>query len=257
MTASARLDGIENFRDFGGYKARRGQLRAGRLFRSAQHTFASDSDLEHLHALNLAAIFDLRRPSERERRPSRRHPRFAGAVIEADGEYESDVRWEDFIRTSDHSAESFRGYLTEFYKTAPFAPRHIELFTRYFATLAQADGAVLVHCAGGKDRTGMICALTHHLAGVSEDDMMADFLATNSHVRLDVIGPAWAHDIGLECGREPKVENLVVAMSVEAGYLHAAFNAIRAQYGSLDSYLEKALGVDDARRAAIEERILE
>ena len=256
MNATPRLEGIQNFRDFGGYKAGAGQLKTGRLYRSAQHSFASDADLEHLHQLNLAAIFDLRRPSERERRPSRRHPRFAGATIEADGEYESDIKWEDFIQTSDHSAESFRTYLTEFYKTAPFAPRHIELFSRYFTTLAETDGPVLVHCAGGKDRTGMICALTHHLAGVSEDDLMADFLATNDFVRHDEIGPMWAKDIALECGREPKVENLVVAMSVEPGYLHAAFNAIRVQYGSIDAYLEKALGVDDVRSAAIAEKLL-
>jgi protein tyrosine/serine phosphatase len=256
MTRRVPFSGIQNFRDFGGYKAGDRELKRGVLYRSAQHTFASDEDLAKLREMNLHAIVDLRRPSERERRPSKRWDDFNVTLIEAGDEYESDVRWEEFIHTSDHSADSFRWYLTEFYKSAPLAPRHIELFSRYFDTLSRADGPMLVHCAGGKDRTGMICALTHAFAGVHEDDIFSDFLETNNSVDMDVIGPQWAKDICAECGREPPVENLRVAMSVEPGYLHAAFNVMRASHGSIDGYIEKALGVDDKKRAAIEARIL-
>ena len=257
MKRHISLEGIQNFRDFGGYKAGDRAMKSGLLYRSAQHTFASDSDLVALRDMNIKTVIDLRRPSERGKRPSRRWDAFGATLIEAGGEYESEVVWEDFIKTSDFSRDSFRSYLTDFYKTAPLAPRHIELFSRYFAALAEIDGPLVVHCAGGKDRTGMICALTHTLAGVHEDDMMEDFLATNNHVRHHDIGPQWAKDIGEEVGREPpKVENLVVAMSVEPNYLHTAFKTIRAEHGSIDGYFERALGVDGKRRAAIEERIL-
>jgi protein-tyrosine phosphatase len=257
MSQPVRLETIENFRDFGGYAAAGDRrIARGRLYRSANHSLASDEDLERLRTLNLATIVDLRRPSERERRPSRRWRDFSGRVIEGDHEYESAIAWEDFIRTSDHSAESFRWYLTEYYKSAPLAPRHVDLFSRYFHALSEAEGPILVHCAGGKDRTGMICALTHALVGVHEDDIMSDFLATNSHVRMERIGPMWARDIAEEVGRAPPLENLVVAMSVEPGYLHAAFAAIRAQFGDLEDYMADALGVDAGRRAAIEQRIL-
>jgi protein tyrosine/serine phosphatase len=206
--------------------------------------------------MGFSTIVDLRRPSERALRPSRRWDGFAAALIEAEGEHEGDVVWESFIRSSDHSAASFRWYATQFYKSAPFAPRHVELFSRYFEALARAEGAILVHCAAGKDRTGMICALTHKLAGVHDDDMMADFLATNDLVRVDKIGPIWARDIAAQCGREPPLENLAVAMRVEPSYLNAAFGAICSAYGSIDLYLENALGVDAARRAKIEAKIL-
>lgn len=252
-----RLASIENFRDFGGYRAGDRQMKRGVLFRSANHSMASDEDLAHVRDMNFKAIVDLRRPSEREKRPSKRWDGFAVNVVEAGDEYESDVVWEKFIHESDHSAGSFRYYLTEYYKTAPLAPRHIELFSRWFDMLANDDGPFLVHCAGGKDRTGMICALTHTLAGVHEDDMFADFLETNSSVAFDRIGPMWAKDIHAECGREPLVENLKVAMSVEADYLHAAFAVMRNTHGSVEGYMEKALGVDAKKRAAIEKRILE
>ena len=257
MTLIPRLDGIENFRDFGGYAARGdARLARGRLYRSANHGHASDQDLERLRALRISAIIDLRRPSERLRAPSRRWADFDAQVIEGDHEYESGLSWEDFIRTSDHSAAAFRGYLTDYYRDAPFSPRQLDLFTRYFQTLAQSDGPVLVHCAGGKDRTGMLCALTHALVGVHNDDIMSDFLATNDNVRFDRIGPMWARDIEAEIGRAPTLENLKVAMGVEADYLHAAFAEMGSRFGGVEGYLSDALRIDARQRAAIEERIL-
>ena len=54
-----------------------------------------------------------------------------------------------------------------------------------------------MHCAAGKDRTGLICALTHHVLGVSEADIMADYLLTNDESRMarkmGFLGP-WLRD---------------------------------------------------------------
>ena len=55
------FDGIENFRDFGGYATASGhKLAAGRLFRSANHAYATDEDLAKLRDLGVAVIVDLR-----------------------------------------------------------------------------------------------------------------------------------------------------------------------------------------------------
>jgi protein-tyrosine phosphatase len=48
--------------------------------------------------------------------------------------------------------------------------------------IAQADGAVLVHCAAGKDRTGVIVALALEASGVSRELIAADYLATNERI---------------------------------------------------------------------------
>jgi protein-tyrosine phosphatase len=52
-------------------------------------------------------------------------------------------------------------------------------------TIARADGSVLVHCAAGKDRTGVVIALALDAAGVDRSAIVADYLATRE--RIDAI----------------------------------------------------------------------
>ena len=51
--------------------------------------------------------------------------------------------------------------------------------------IARAEGAVLVHCAAGKDRTGVVVALALDAAGVDRDTIVGDYLA--SRERIDAI----------------------------------------------------------------------
>ncbi|HEY2195123.1 MAG TPA: tyrosine-protein phosphatase [Actinomycetospora sp.] len=46
------------------------------------------------------------------------------------------------------------------------------------SAVAHADGPTLVHCAAGKDRTGVSVALLLRLAGVPRAEILADYLAT-------------------------------------------------------------------------------
>lgn len=50
-------------------------------------------------------------------------------------------------------------------------------FCAVFTAIGSAPGAVLVHCAGGKDRTGMVIAMLLTLTGVEEDAIVADYEA--------------------------------------------------------------------------------
>ena len=115
----------------------------------------------------------------------------------------------------------------------------------------------MVHCRGeGKDRTGLICALTHHIAGVSHDDMVADYLLTNDESRLQrkigFLGPWIEKQVGLTASQEA----LRVAVSVNTDYLEMAFSVIEAAHGSTDAYLADVLGVDGALREALQARLL-
>jgi protein-tyrosine phosphatase len=256
MNRRIAFEGIDNFRDFGDYAAGPRRLKPGLLYRSGHPARATDADLARLAELELAVIVDLRRANERERDPARRWPGFAAQVIENDMGQETLDEWSDFIARSDLSEASFRDYMLDYYAKAPFQRRHIDLYARYFRALADASGPVLVHCAAGKDRTGIICALTHHLAGVSDDDIFEDYLLTNEPERLAARLPMIRDVIATSTGKVASDAALMTAMRVEAEYLAQALAAMREAYGSLDGYLDQALGLDEPLRERIHDRLL-
>jgi protein tyrosine/serine phosphatase len=252
------LEGVENFRDYGDYATAAGRrLHSGRLYRSAHHARATDADLERMGALNHAVIVDLRRPAERVREPSRRPTGWAGRVIENDiGDEEGEAPHVAFLRQSDLSTDAVHSYMFAWYEAAPFEERHIDLFARYFDALAAGEGPVIIHCAAGKDRTGLLAALTHHLAGVSDADVVEDYLLTNNAARIERRAPEVAQRLAEALGRTPSDAAVRAFLGVEADYLQRAFDVIRARYGSLDAYLEQALAVDAAKREAVAAQLL-
>lgn len=251
-----RFDALDNFRDYGDYAAGSGRhIAPGRLFRSGHQARASAADLERLDALGIAAVVDLRRPSERRDQPSRRPPGFAGAVIESDHDDGGEAPHITFLRTADLTPESGRRFMTDTYGRLAFEPSHLDLFARYFRILGEAEGPVLIHCAAGKDRTGLLAALTHHLLGVHPDDIVADYLLTNTAVDLEGRAPAIARQLEAHTGRAVAHDAVVAFLGVEAVYLDTAMAGIAERYGSADAYLEQALGVDTALRDRISARL--
>jgi len=250
------FEGIDNFRDFGGYPTREGRrVKAGVLYRSAGHSRASDRDLESLAELGIGIVVDLRSAEERSREPSRHPPSFRGAVILNDDDAGEDG-WSRHVATGEMSVEANRAYLMRYYTDAPFDPRHIDLFRRYFRALAEGDARVLIHCAAGKDRTGILAALTHHVLGVHPDDMIHDYLLTNDPERMALRLPQVIAAIESVSGRTPDPEAALTIMGVDTAYLDAAFAAIDQVSGGVDAYLETRLGVNGAIKDACRARLL-
>ena len=258
MTDIQRLhafEGLTNFRDFGGYHAGGRRMVTGRFFRSANHALATEADLARLKDMGISAVVDLRRPAERDRAPSRRWDGFSATVIENHDNDEGADSWDKFMMNWDMEAESYRRFLLRYYAEAPLLPRLVDLFTRYFDTVAESEGAVVVHCAAGKDRTGLVVALTHWLAGVHMDDIVADYLLTNNSGRFEAHGANWRAAILEQHGRAPTMDVMRIIMGVEASFLERSFEVIAERYGGVEGYLRYALGVDSPKRARIEQRL--
>jgi len=251
-----RFDALDNFRDYGDYASAAGRrVHAGRLFRAGHQARVSDADLARLSAFGIGTVVDLRRPGERRDQPSRRPAGFAGTVIESAHDDGGEAPHITFLKSADLTPDSGRRFMTDTYRRLPFEPSHLDLFTRYFQTLGETDQPVLIHCAAGKDRTGTLAALTHHLLGVHADDMVEDYLLTNVAVDLDRRAPGIARQLEAMTGRSASHDAVVAFLGVEAVYLETALAEIAARFGSLDSYLEQALGVDTGLRDRIGERL--
>lgn len=249
---------VRNFRDCGGFPTADGRaMRKGRLYRSAQHHEASDSDLVTLATLGITDIVDLRRPNEREKYPSRRWPDFKARVVEhagVDG-MELPPHLAAFADAG-QSGEAAKAAMLEIYRGFAVDPMITDLYRDYFRTLADAKGAVLVHCAAGKDRTGLIVALTQYLAGVKREDILAHYLETN---RSDYVTPATIAGMRAYSAQEgrPFCDDAIMAvLTVTPEYLDAALAEIESRHGSVDAYLSNAIGVTPQLREKIVERLV-
>jgi protein-tyrosine phosphatase len=251
------FEGIHNFRDYGNYAAAGGRLRPNTLFRSGQHGAATSSDLARISDFAIATVIDLRGDSERSAMPCVRAPDFAGAVLFAPGEtagqelapHEEAGRG---IRTADEALDA----MTRLYAAMPFRPVLIAALRLYFEALAERDGASLLHCLAGKDRTGLAVALLHDLMGVHRDDVMADYLLTNVAGDQEARIAAAAPSIRERYGSAITDGAIRALMSVDEAWLARALRAIEEAHGSTATYAHAVLGVDEARRRRIAERLV-
>lgn len=253
-----QFKGIHNFRDYGGYAARGGRLKTAQLFRSGQHSDATAQDLADFHALDVRTVIDLRGNSERASWPCLRHEDFGAEVLFFDGETSGrgGAPHVEAARREVVTAEDAHAAMIDLYAFMPHRPNLNAILKSYFDVLATRDGASLLHCFAGKDRTGFAAALLHRLMGVHPDDLVADFMLTN-----DAGDRAARIAAGAESIRRsrPGLSDaaVTVLMDVHPAYLDAAFEAATAAHGSVENYAETVLGVTSARRDAIAARLIE
>ncbi|TCD02238.1 tyrosine-protein phosphatase [Erythrobacteraceae bacterium CFH 75059] len=258
MNALARFlpfDGVHNFRDYGGWPAgAHGHVRRGLLYRSGQHVGASDADLSRLDALSIRTVIDLRGNAERERHPCRRPPAWRGAVVFFDGETSN---------APPHLAAAAAGMseaqavdrMIALYRRIPHNPAMHAVLGDFLRAAAACDGASLVHCFAGKDRTGIAVTLLLHILGVSEDDQRAEFLLTNAAPTMGVLRSQSLRALEQRHGPLPPAA-VEALLGVRGDYLDAFRDEVRAGAGSLDDLIARPLGVSDADRRRLRERLL-
>jgi protein tyrosine/serine phosphatase len=99
-------------------------------------------------------------------------------------------------------------------------------------------GGIVIHCAGGKDRTGLLTAFLLHLAGVAEEDIASDYAL--SEERLRPRHEQWF----AAADTEEELERLRRIAQTPAASMAGVFAELEHRYGGVESYLRGA-GVTD------------
>ncbi len=243
---------VLNFRDFGGYgTADGGKVARGKLYRSASFHDATEADIARLEAMDLRFLVDLRRPEERSFEPNKwpgdnRRVFFNDTGVGAVALPPHLVA----LLQSDLSPASVATYMMSLYREIPFDPRLIHLYRTWFAELREG-GAGVIHCAAGKDRTGIGCALTLFALGVSEDDVFADYDFTNQAVDIEGRLPRIKERMEERLARKLDPDALRPMLGVSNDYLRATLDEIEMRNGSVDAYMDQVLGVGAKEREAL------
>ena len=258
MTASTRifpLAGVKNFRDMGG-----APVAWGRLFRSGHLSDMTDDCGTELVARNITTVIDFRSDAEKQRHPVRWPqgwvPDYHALPIGGNA-----AAWvhELFERlsVSPFPATELRDQFILAFETIPL--RNAAGVRQFFDILVahEGEGAALFHCTAGKDRTGITGALLLRALGVSEEQIMEDFLLTNEAVDLDETSERLAGWLSSRAGKSIAARDVFPLVGVERDFLLAAYAAISKEYGSVDTYLEKALGLDARRTDKLRATFLE
>jgi len=114
---------------------------------------------------------------------------------------------------------------------------------------AHADGATIVHCAAGKDRTGVVCALALAVAGATRAAIVGDYVATGER-----IGPIMARLKASATYADDLAGSPDEAHVPRAESMERVLDVLDERHGGPLGWLEEAgFGADDA--AALRRRL--
>jgi protein tyrosine/serine phosphatase len=232
-----QLEGSANFRDLGGLVTADGDVvRTGLVYRSDALHALTPADLELLAAIRIAMLVDLRSSYEIEK--SGPSPLVAAgsrvlnvALIDregaAPGNVDPEMRLEDlYVRILENGQERFG-----------------QIFT---ALAEESNLPAVIHCAGGKDRTGVTVALLLRLLGVPDEAIVLDYAITDRNMaRL-------MERLALNIDR-PAYPDHVLRAAPET--MQAFLSALDTSYESADAYLAGG-GVTSDHVAALRSQLL-
>ena len=233
-----QLRGARNFRSLIGTPARDGRRITGHtLLRSGHLNGLDPADWDVLAWLGLRTVCDLRSDEERARYPSSLPAEVRQLPLAVVADIRSDAQFAAMLDEAPNVAGATR-VMDAIYRRLPAAlAPHLPVM---FALLQTGDVPVLIHCAGGKDRTGVVVALLLHALGVGADDILADYLRSSPAQRPDdgdhlrKMDRMTREAIGVAC----TPEMVEVLLDARPEWLQAAFAAAAQTHGSVERYLE-------------------
>jgi protein-tyrosine phosphatase len=224
--------GLTNVRDLGGLPVDGGAVRPGALIRSDSLTKLDPESAEVLREAGVSRIVDLRRPGESpEVHPFADDPTYVNLPVEDP----ADVK---------NLGSSMLDLYLEMLDVRP------DLFAAAVGAIADAPpGAVVVHCAAGKDRTGLVVGLALAAVGAEPDVVAGDYALTQS--RLSELVEDYLAGIEDEAQRE----EIRGYQATPAAHLLRVLEHLDDRYGGAAAYLRSG-GMTDEQLSALRRRLV-
>lgn len=163
------LENIVNCRDLGGYPSKYGTTQFGRFIRCGIVARPTDGDIELLKKLNVSTVIDLRGDFEFENQPN---------DIERLTDNATHISLYELNMAAAKKSNTTLDFVYEI-----IVDEYSNNICKALKKIAAApQGAILYHCFLGKDRTGILSMLLLSIAGVCEDDIVADYQLTYTYL---------------------------------------------------------------------------
>ncbi len=249
------LSGTPNFRDLGGYATACGQkLKWGKLYRSSKLSSLTEDDMGYVDRLGLTLVCDFRQAVEQELDPT---------VLGAGSKHDyvslpvtpgSQNNFIENLHQGIIAVEDASGFMQAMNRDmiANQMPRYAEMFQ----LILSGDRPTLIHCASGKDRTGVGAALILDVLGVEEDAIVEDYLLTNRYLPIEDEVERLADQFTDQHGQAVSRDVLRSLIEVRPEYIRACFEEIRQRYQSREHFYESALQLDASKREVLKDRYL-
>ena len=240
------LEGAVNFRDLGGYATidyRR--IAMGRIYRAGDISKLTDADMEELKRRKIYTVVDFRDENEVAHAPDRLLPGADYLLLSSGSSNITNLA--AFIKED----VSGRDAMVAFYSdVSTYKDKYCPFFHKLL--MLPDTSAIVFHCSAGKDRTGIAAALLLYTFDIPMETIMADYLATNllRKTENEIIIDYLVNKQGVD--RNVAIE----VMDANPLYLESAFNALKRKYGSIDSFLYRELGLDEAAKLRLREKFL-
>jgi protein tyrosine/serine phosphatase len=219
-----------NVRELGGLPtADGGETRFGSVVRADSVRQLSEDGWRALVGHGIRTVIDLRGDHEREEDPPAELP---VEVVHVPFMEASEAEWEEIAEEIEAAAAAPDVATSTRDVYLIFLERFRDNVAAAVRAVARApEGGVVIHCVGGKDRTGLLAAFLLHLAGVDDEAIAADYAL--SEERLLPRHDAWF----AAAESEEELERLRRIAQTPADSMVGVFAELERRYGGVEAYL--------------------